>query len=440
MDVIERQDLALLLEPEVLLGRTAKADLLEQLQRRGYLFDTEADEEKAFDNLRAVYEKLLEMQNRRFTFVFNPTYTCNFACTYCFEPEEMHRTKSLMTPRQVDLCFEAAHAIIEKRTGEPWDQTTVPKTIELFGGEPFLPITRPALECVLSRAREEGFRVKVISNGYSLHRQRDLIERYRDVFEFFQITLDGPKRIHDSRRVLMNGKGTFDRIVQNIQMLIDLGIMVTGRMNVDGANIDAIPESLQYFKERGWFDSGKFYWDLAPVTDHPNSGTNSNLMREHQIVASIQEMYGAAEGTPTNFQMFRVLRHVVETLGLVKKTGDPFPSCHYCEANLFQFYSFGPDGLIYACPESINNPEMAIGRFDPELAIDEEKLHQWDRTIFTNAKCRECSVAMFCGGGCAYASRRTHPDTGLPVCDDAPEVLRTYVASIKDQLLATYCA
>ena len=29
-----------------------------------------------------------------------------------------------------------------------------------------------------------------------------------------QITLDGPKRIHDTRRKLQNGKGTFDDIVK----------------------------------------------------------------------------------------------------------------------------------------------------------------------------------------------------------------------------------
>ena len=441
LDVIDRQDLDLLLDPEALAGRTDKAELADQLRRRGYLFDSPDDEDRVFDNLRAVYERLIERQAKRFTFVFNPTYMCNFACTYCFEPDEMHRARSLMTPRQVDLCFEALHRIIEMRSGVPADEFTGAKTIELFGGEPFLPITSPALERVLERAQEEGFRVKVISNGYSLHHHRALIERYKELFDFFQITLDGPKEIHDRRRILAGGAGTFDRIIDNVQLLIDLGITVTARMNVDQGNVDAVPKALELFRSKGWLDTGKFYWDVAPVTDHPNSGDNPDLMREHQIVERITEMSKAAEGTPTSFQMFRVLRHVLRTLGKYHgSTSDPFPSFHYCEANLFQFYCFGPDGLIYACPESINNPDMAIGRFDPEFELDPDQLGHWNRTVFTNPECRDCSVATFCGGGCAYASRRTHPDSGRPVCDDAPDVLRTYIDSVKDQILAAYCA
>lgn len=440
VDIIDSGDLRLLDEPAALAAREDKAELVAQLVERGYLFSSSDDERLAFDRIRQVYEKLLASQSYRFTFVFNPTYLCNFACPYCFESTEMHTAGQVMTPRQVDLCFDAMHRITEIRGRDRVTELRGTKGLELFGGEPFLPPARPALARILEHAREEGFKIEAISNGYSLHRSRDLIEEYRELFDHFQITLDGPRDVHDRRRKLLGGGRTFDRIVANVDLLLGLGIPVAMRMNVDRGNVASLPEMLRFFEEKGWPQTGKFYWDMAPVTDHPQSGQVPDLMSEHEIVQEVRRIFGPVEGGPTSFRMFRVLKHVLRVLQVFGDAREePFPAGHYCEANVFQFYCFGPDGYIYACPESINHSELAVGRFDPGFEIDDEKLASWGRTIFKVDKCRECSVAMFCGGGCAFASKLRHPETGEPVCDDAPAVLRTYVESIKGHLLEKYC-
>jgi uncharacterized protein len=440
VDILDTADSLFLQQPDRLAERADKADLLNQLLRRGYVFRQPDEEQVAFDRIRKVYERMMEAQSYKFTFVFNPTYMCNFACPYCFESTEMHTTKQVMTPAQVELCFTAMERIIEMRA-KGRDVSGSKKGLELFGGEPFLPIARPAVERILALAREKGYSVEAISNGYSLDKSRDLIAEYKSVFDHFQITLDGPQEIHDRRRKLLGGGKTFARILSNIEMLMDLDIKVAVRMNIDRENIDAVPTVLQDFAAKGWLGNGKFYWDLAPVTDHPSSGQVPNLMPEHEIVERIVGMSGRFVGSPTNFRMFRVLKHVLGVFGIYRNPKEePFPAAHYCEANVYQFYCFGPDGLIYACPESINHPELAVGRYDPEFAIDPVKLAPWGRTIFNSPQCSDCSVAMFCGGGCAFASVLSHGESRLPVCDDAPAVLRSYIATIKDQILAKYCA
>jgi uncharacterized protein len=440
VDIVERDDFQLLDDPDALATRSDKSDLVDQLRRRAYLFDDVQGEQQAFGAIQTVYQRLLDSQSYKFTFVFNPTYMCNFACPYCFESEEMHTTRKVMTPEQVDLCWDAMHQIMEMRGKGKINTFKGKKGLELFGGEPFLPVARPALKRLFARAEEEGFKIEAITNGYALHRSKDLIERYRELFDHFQITLDGPRDIHDSRRKLLGGGRTFDRIVKNIDMLMDLDITVAVRMNTDGQNIDNLPEMIRFFAEKEWLDSGKFYWDIAPVTDHPNSGDVPHIMSEHQIVQKVRTMFGDLKHSPTNFRMFRVLKHVLRAFEIYRDDNEePFPSGHYCEANVFQFYCFGPDGLIYACPESIDHPDLAVGGFDPEFWIDHEKLQTWGRTIFNSPQCKDCSVAMFCGGGCAFASKLSHPDTGLPVCDDAPQVLAAYIDSIKDYILDQHC-
>lgn len=51
-----------------------------------------------------------------------------------------------------------------------------------------------------------------------------------------QITLDGLQEHHDSRRHLRDGRGTFDKIVENLRLFEEYAIRVDIRMNVDNEN------------------------------------------------------------------------------------------------------------------------------------------------------------------------------------------------------------
>ena len=51
-----------------------------------------------------------------------------------------------------------------------------------------------------------------------------------------QITIDGIEEIHDKRRPLQNGKGTYKRIMDNLTNLKDELIPVSLRINTDREN------------------------------------------------------------------------------------------------------------------------------------------------------------------------------------------------------------
>jgi uncharacterized protein len=114
--------------------------------------------------------------------------------------------------------------------------------------------------------------------------------------------------------------------------------------------------------------------------------------------------------------------------------GEFMPSIYYCEASGALFYCMGPDGFIYPCNQILGNPEWAIGSYYPALSIDASKEAMWQGRKVTNMpKCRECSIAFMCAGGCPVMAKRT---TGSPTdsyCGTSKAELASYIrAAVPD--------
>ena len=143
-----------------------------------------------------------------------PTIQCNFRCTYCFET---HR-QEVMTPAiEGDLVRFIAHRAEGVRA----------ITTTWFGGEPLLRLD--TLERVqrftneLGEARGITIVRSIITNGYFL--TADVVQRLQALgdWEMVQVTVDGPPQVHDSRRMLVGGGGTWNRIIDNCRLALDGG-------------------------------------------------------------------------------------------------------------------------------------------------------------------------------------------------------------------------
>ena len=408
-------------------------DLIESLKERGYLFDSEEQELKSFESQKAVYDKYLN--NEMVSFVICPTMACNLRCTYCFESEDIRNEAKVMSNEQIENIFKHIEQIKKERNPR---QTIV----QLFGGEPLLPSTLKANEKIFELAKKSGAKITIISNGTQIPVYRDLLAQYKDTIASIQITMDGIKEIHDKRRIRIDKSGTFDCICDGIDILLEVGLKTNVRVNVDGVNIETLREFVNFIQSKGWNMNKQFFCDIAPVTDHHGSNNIEGLMPEHKIVKRVSEMFPEYDPNNTFFRMtmFRVLNHINKSLNLTAATQESFSLLSYCEANILQFYVFSPDGYVYACPETVGTTEMAIGTFGNELNLVSEKVNLWNgRNIFRIPKCRECKIATFCGGGCAYAALKTNNDIDCPVCDDAQNVLTEYIESIKDYILTKFC-
>jgi uncharacterized protein len=251
--------------------------------------------------------------------------------------------------------------------------------------------------------------------------------------------MDGIKEIHDQRRITANGTGTFDRISRNVELLLSEGFRVAVRMNLNERNVDAVPIFLEYVQERGWNHYENFQITVSPITNYTGNAADG-LIAPSEVEARLRQ--GISEHLlrevplTLNGDVSRLNLPLSEALGESMVPGKFMPSLYYCEAAGALFYCMGPDGFVYPCNQILGDPTWAIGTYYPTLCIDEEKASIWQGRAVTNMpKCRECSIAFLCSGGCPVMAKRT---TGSPMdsyCGTSKKELAAYVRSVAPRLL-----
>ena len=397
------------------------------LTERGYLFESEEAERAALQQVYRAYQQATA--SRPLQLVVCPTYGCNLACSYCFQAADMRARPEVMTERQVQDLFVALPHLLASRPSKS-------SQIVLFGGEPLLPATELAVAAILARVEASGSKVQIVTNGFHLERFAALLKRHRAILQGVQITLDGPAAVHDTRRKRTNGQGSFERVVRAVGICLDLGLGVNLRVNLDAQNLGSLEELVQLLQEQGWIGRERFRCQLAPVTDHLGTSTYPFLMTEDELVEPVLGLWRRRPDlrNALDFQLFRVLHHLIAVMepGQGART---FPRFHYCEAARGEMLAFGPDGLVYVCPESMGTARWAIGTYSPRYRLWSRRLRQWEaRSVLDLPECRDCTLATFCGGGCAYAALRRFGSPGHGVCEGAAEVTRAYIGLLGERM------
>ncbi len=394
------------------------ANDIETLRQRGYLFESPEHEESTLRDLRRKIEVAAPPLTK---FVICPTYLCNLACPYCYEGDLTKRSGTMSREQ-----LEAALAAIEVLKQRPEVKRYL---YELFGGEPLLPSTHPIVADLLTALEKHGERVAIVTNGTHAEAFLPLLRKHHAAIESLQITIDGPKAMHDQRRVFRDGSGSFDRIARGVDQLLEAGFFVRLRVNVDRQNLRHVPELLEFIERRDWSMYRHFACGVAPVTLHTQLVEYDAALREDEIIRAMERDSPALlrNQSACNIGVFRVVNHAVSVLEGQSAGGQVLPSFTYCEAAEGSVYVFGPDGKIYACPDSVIDCKWAVGEFWPGFRLDEERIQIWRRDIFSIPECRDCEIATFCGGGCALVQM----DRGLghPFCNGARESLDAYLST-----------
>lgn len=424
MDIVNKQIYDLLTSHESSGHTRIDDDTIEALKKRGYLIENNDEEEGRLRRLADAYAESKKRQG----FVICPTYSCNLRCTYCFEDKLTHGNNLFMGDGDIERVFAAIDELRQVYSNRN-------NSVELFGGEPLLPRTKDFVGKVLKEAKRRSLSVRIVTNGVHLNQFTNELSAYRELIGSVQITLDGPKDIHDKRRKSASDRGTFDKVCSSIDTLLKLQIHVTARVNVDLQNISSVPALFNHMVSSGWIDNPYFSCNLSPVQDHTLKKNYEYLLTEDRLVEEVFEAIKSSPRSENTFQlnMFRNLKHIKAVLSGKKSVQ---PLLHYCEANNLENMIFGPDGYIYACTESMGNKEFAIGEFRPILKMYEKAIESWsNRNVLTIEKCRECDIALLCGGGCAYSAIMVNGDINEPVCNRARETIFAYLNYVKDDLL-----
>lgn len=393
-------------------------DYYTRLEKRGYLVENYIVDHI---NLKMLVSKKKDIKFA--TFIICTTYSCNLGCTYCFEPEEVKESGIILTQEDVDSIFEGIRRIIHERGFEK-------AFVLLYGGEPFLESTKAIVEYILKKAKENDYLIRAITNGTNLYRFKDILQEYTDRIDGFQITLDGVKEKHNKSRKYKSGKGTFEDIVKNIDLCMDLKIPVALRVNTGKNNVNNILELIHFIKEKKWNLADKFTCQFAPVTDHFCTNQLADWMPEHLL---LKEIYEQLDREPDIIKDVNIQfgSDIVKRTSLLKSilTGkkNQVNSALPCSAATRNYFIFGADGFIYACPETVGMIDYSIGSYKPYFAIEKEKERIWERDVSNIEKCSECNLAGVCGGGCIWSAINTNgKEFHEAQCNYAFEVIDTF--------------
>ena len=375
-------------------------EVLHTLKLRGHVME-EGEEDDLFEYLRVYAHNLHKEACKNNHHLIIPTYDCNLQCPYCFEKHlyrEAVDLHTVMDEQTVDSIFNAILSL---------DSDSAEKCIELYGGEPLQVKNFPIIEYILRKGDQHGYAFRAITNGADFYHFVPLLSSV-NIHEV-QITLDGPRKVHDQRRFRKGG--TFNDIVRGIDLALEYDIPVRIRINVDYKNIESIPELAQFYMEKEWYPKVKANITsvyASECVEYPS------VIPLEEVPKRIIDLFFQDERMEVFSDTFKGLNFLLGHLFLKEEFHHHFWACN-AHTNLL-FYD--PFGDIYACGEAVGHPEHKIGKYTPVLQFNENYRHWRNRTVFAIPECTKCNLAFFCGGGCAYRAYAHTHSLYTPYCEN----------------------
>ncbi|WP_019910278.1 radical SAM/SPASM domain-containing protein [Paenibacillus sp. HW567] len=430
VDLVEHKVAKILFNNRLLPMDDLDLETRTMLMSRGYLTEMK-EEEYVRESLETYYASHPTLH-----FTICPTYKCNLTCPYCFQ-SGIHQDSPTLELTQINEMFQAMDQMVEK-------QPNAAVQFELFGGEPFLARNQSQVEYILQQAIHRNWPILSITNGTELNAYFPFLQEHSEHFHHMQITLDGPKEIHDQLRKYMDNSGSFDQICNNVNFLLEQHISVTVRINTGKDNVIYLPEMFELFERLQWTSSPDFSCQIAPINDNFNTGNVSGFQPEYELLEQLHSIFPDWEATRDRYKAslgyfmekkLRILRKAI----FDKDDDQYYFDLSGCSASKLHNLVFGADGLLYPCVETVGFPDYSIGSYLQGLQLNEEKWQRWNRDIVVNEKCSRCNLAPLCGGGCVLQGSSDGELKDFESnCNFTRQYLQTYLNLHRERLLEGY--
>ena len=318
------------------------------------------DEVEWVNKLRASMNSASKEQSITGYTIFT-TMDCNARCFYCYEKGQ---PRISMTEK---IANDVAEFIIKKASNKPVD-------FRWFGGEPL--VNANAIDIICNTMITHGIRFKssMISNGLLF--TDSIVSRARDVWKLkrVQITLDGTKDVYQKTKSYKGAAGNeFERVIDNINRLIEANIKVIIRLNQGLYNTSDLLELIDFlsmkFREKkliSVYNHLLFDEDIKPE----NPSENEVYKRYKQLQNKIIEC-----GLFINNPLKKILK------------------CSHCMADNDSSIIITPIGDIGKC-EHFSNEHLVGNIYEPEF--DSNEILKWKEQYQPTEKCFECPLYPQC--------------------------------------------
>ncbi len=346
------------------LSGVVPAALAELVSHR-FLVPEGADETALADQVRDIARRLMEKDIPLTEYLIFTTTACNARCFYCFEAGVRRATMTEDTARA------AGEYIADHCGGKPVH-------LVWFGGEPLVNVK--AIDTISDILRQRGveFRSRMDSNGSLFDETLAARARADWGLEQVQITLDGTEEVYNRRKAYVNSEDSpFQRVLGNIDLLLDAGVQVKVRMNMDEDNERDLYALID--KLTAQF-GGKPGFSIAPRVIIENKGSQPYSYAE-------DERRSLAEKA-------RAMWTYLDQKGVAIKStlyqGLVLYSCWSDKANAA---TITPEGRLGRCESHIDQGLWG-SVFSEER--DEAVLRQWRERREPEERCRTCAIYPRC--------------------------------------------
>lgn len=329
--------------------------------------------------------------SKRLELILLPTEKCNLRCTYCYE--------DFAIGRMSETTQSAIERLLERR---------VPELAQLnfswFGGEPLA-----AKDVVLRLSRfaqalcaEHGVRFQGGLTTNAVQLTPELLEALLDCNQnFFQITLDGWRGVHDEVRKYADGRGSFDKIWRNILAAKELArpFEIVLRVHVRRENISTLDELMNELGKAVGSDA-RFRLDFQHLRDLGGDGGKTverpvSLKELFELEKHFRQVFADASGdgdgngvkeqapdSNVEFDDF-LTRQSSESAGSRRSDEIAEGGKYICYAAKPNSLLVRADGRLAKCTVAFDDDRNTIGKIMPDgtLVVDNEKLAPWVRGL-----------------------------------------------------------
>lgn len=344
--------------------KECKPNLFTCMIKLGVIIPFELDE---YSYLKMMNKSII-LDNTYYRLTIMPTLNCNFHCWYCYEE---HKDSKMSNEVQTAIINHIKKKIDQKELIGLLD-------LDWFGGEPLLyfdEIVYPLSLNIKAILNENNilFNNIITTNGYLI--DEDRVQKFIEIgMNNFQITLDGDKNTHDKIRFMKGKKGTFDQIINNINLLASSGeIDVMVRINYTEETLKNINNIVNLFSE----DAKK------------------------RIIVGFQQVWQDSRkkfiSPKRNEDFFRDNDIRINDVNLNKKF-------HVCYADRVNQAIINYDANVFKCTarDFINTKPDGVLLNNGDIDWDKSKVSKrFGNATFENTYCPNCKLLPVCMGICS---------------------------------------
>lgn len=349
---------ARILEKPFVFHDSVADNTVRELIAMRFLVPEDYDDYKAMMELRQLAKLIGVGKGEVKSYTILPTTDCNARCFYCYE---LGRSRVKMTEQ---TAHEVAEFIKEKKVEIQW-----------FGGEPLY--NQEAIDIICQDLKPKGceYTSMMVTNAYLF--DVAMVQKAVNLWHLkkVQVTLDGTEAVYNRCKAFIYNEGSaYQRVLRNIGLLLDAGIFVNIRLNIDAHNADDLFLLVNELKER--------------------FGCRKELtVYSHVIFEKTLKQVRTDESRRTLYTKQDLLNDHIHQSGLApKKTLGKIIKVNHCKVDSGNSEMILPDGHLGLCEHCTE--DHFIGHISsPNIdysAVSEQQ------EIIEDSVCRTCPVCPDC--------------------------------------------